>query len=1061
MRRPRPIPRPQVPPGPLRDLKDLLYELYLQAGAPSLDEITALIAADDDLAGAPGRDTVRRIVGEPVPPPAQADVVAVATVLARSGGWAPEDAVQRVRELWVKSRMDVPAGTPVGELTDPFALEVHRPIVIESAAGAPELPVLPPYLAREHDRRLAEITARVVDGQSAIVSLVGGSSTGKTRACWEAVQGLPAGWRLWHPIFPDRAAAFLSELERVRPRTVVWLNDAQLYLRTAQPAVGEQVAAGLRDLLRAPGRGPVLVLATLWPEHWDLLTVPTAADPYAQARALLAGSLVRVPESFGGTRPAELAEAAQRDPRLAQAVKEARDGHIAQYLAGVPALLERYQAAPPPARALIDAAVDARRLGHGPALPHALLEVAAPGYLTDQEWAQTRDDWFEEALAYTAQPCRGALGPLTRSKPRPAPVPRGADTAPHARTEAPRYRLADYLEQAGRRQRADALPPRSLWEALAASADVDDLAVIADQADARGLYRDAAQMRKYAVAAGHSTAALRLVSRARTIDPRLAGHAAEWVAARQSLGDPRDVARLVRALWKAGAGQSVGPLADRAAAHMSVDDPHGIGELLLELWKAGAEQAISTLAGRAAAHAPLDQVGGVAHLLKELRRVNAEQAVTDLAGRAAAHAPVDEPGAVAALLRNVHEAGCGQAVATLLSRDPAERVALDDTSGVARLLKALRQVDAGQAVAVLAGRIADHASLDNAYRLADLLKGMRKVGAEQPLTLLADRAAAHAPLSNVLEAAHLLHALHEVGSGTAVTALAGRVAGGAPLDRPGDVANLLRALWKVGAGDAVTALAGRAAADVPLGHPGEIARLLRALHGANAEESTAVLTRRACDHVTLGSPGDVARLIRALRELPGNDGAIASLLARAPADQVALTDPGGVAYLLEELRAVDAAPTIASLLARRPAVQVALDLPGDIARLVRALKAAGAVEAAARLADRAAQVPLDEPAGIARLIRALGEGGTAHAAAALAERAALIPLDRPHHADALSQALQKVGAEHAVATLAERAATAGAFTIFLDAAPGRAERFRFGRAHDGTPEPAWQWHDLL
>ncbi|MCQ0008158.1 hypothetical protein [Actinomadura madurae] len=303
MRRPRPIPRPQVPPGPLRDLKDLLYELYLQAGAPSLDEITALIAADDDLAGAPGRDTVRRIVGEPVPPPAQADVVAVATVLARSGGWAPEDAVQRVRELWVKSRMDVPAGTPVGELTDPFALEVHRPIVIESAAGAPELPVLPPYLAREHDRRLAEITARVVDGQSAIVSLVGGSSTGKTRACWEAVQGLPAGWRLWHPIFPDRAAAFLSELERVRPRTVVWLNDAQLYLRTAQPAVGEQVAAGLRDLLRAPGRGPVLVLATLWPEHWDLLTVPTAADPYAQARALLAGSLVRVPESFGGTRP--------------------------------------------------------------------------------------------------------------------------------------------------------------------------------------------------------------------------------------------------------------------------------------------------------------------------------------------------------------------------------------------------------------------------------------------------------------------------------------------------------------------------------------------------------------------------------------------------------------------------------------------------------------------------------------------------------------------------------------------------------------------------------------
>jgi hypothetical protein len=49
----------------LRELKDLLYEVYLAAGAPSLDEIAADIAAADALPGAPGRDTVRRCIGAP------------------------------------------------------------------------------------------------------------------------------------------------------------------------------------------------------------------------------------------------------------------------------------------------------------------------------------------------------------------------------------------------------------------------------------------------------------------------------------------------------------------------------------------------------------------------------------------------------------------------------------------------------------------------------------------------------------------------------------------------------------------------------------------------------------------------------------------------------------------------------------------------------------------------------------------------------------------------------------------------------------------------------------
>jgi hypothetical protein len=196
--------------------------------------------------------------------------------------------------------------------------------------------------------------------------LVGGSSTGKTRACWEAIQALPDDWRLWHPIDPTRPEAAADALPAVGPRTVIWLNEAQYYLLTPASDLGERVAAGLRELLRDRERRPVLLLGTIWPEYWATLTTPPAAgqpDPHAQARALLSGSDIAVSDAF--TEPALRAvqAAAKTDPRLAEAVRQAQDRHITQYLAGGPALLERYRNAPAPAKALIEAAMDARRMG--------------------------------------------------------------------------------------------------------------------------------------------------------------------------------------------------------------------------------------------------------------------------------------------------------------------------------------------------------------------------------------------------------------------------------------------------------------------------------------------------------------------------------------------------------------------------------------------------------------------------------------------------------------------------------------------------------------------------
>ena len=78
------------------------------------------------------------------------------------------------------------AGRALNEVNDPFALEVHRPVQPEDPQ--PGLPALPAYVPREHDMELGPVVRAAAEGSSGIAVLVGGSSTGKTRACWEALQ---------------------------------------------------------------------------------------------------------------------------------------------------------------------------------------------------------------------------------------------------------------------------------------------------------------------------------------------------------------------------------------------------------------------------------------------------------------------------------------------------------------------------------------------------------------------------------------------------------------------------------------------------------------------------------------------------------------------------------------------------------------------------------------------------------------------------------------------------------------------------------------------------------
>ncbi|MEU9778002.1 hypothetical protein [Streptomyces sp. NPDC047968] len=884
-------------PPALCELKELLYEVYLAAGAPSLDEITGAIAADDGLDGAPGRDTVHRVITDGERSGQQADVVAVASVLARRAVWDVPDLVGRVRELWVQARMARGAGRPVGDFRGNVGLVLDGGLgvhpVLDTDGARDRFGVLPAYVPRDHDARLKAVVDAAKAGRSGIAVLVGGSSTGKTRALWEAVGALPDSWRLWHPLTPTAPDAALAELSDIAPRTVVWLNEAQHYL--GPDVLGERVAAGLRELLTDPSRAPVLVLGTLWPERWDTLTT---RDRHAGARELLGGHKIDVPDAFTPADLAALDAADGADPRLVEAARRADDAQVAQYLAGAFVLLDRYKAARGATLALIHAAMDARRLGAGLHIPLDWLADAAPGYLTDTEYHALDDDWLSEALAYVTTPCNGIPGiltPVNTSRPRnqrrnrrPAASGIPVDRPGHS-PQGPHYLLADYLDQHGRHHRTEAILPIDFWTAAAHHAHPTDMTALGDAAWRRGLYRDAAQLHKHATTHGNPHAAAALVTHLHSLHPT-DYHPAQWAAAHAALDDPGAVARLLQGLREAGADEQAGVLLARdPAAHAALDDPGAVDRLLQGLREAGAdEQAGVLLARDPAAHAALDDPLAVAVLLEGLREAGAHEQVRALAERVAAHAALDDPYAVAWLLKGLREAGAHEQAGVLLARDPAAHAALDAPFApdvVAWLLKGLREAGAHEQVRALAERASAHAALDAPYAVARLLQGLREAGAdEQAGVLLARDPAAHAALDAPLAVAALLQELREAGADEQAGVLLARDP------------------------------AARAALDDPLA----VAALLQELREAGADEQATALAERVAAHAALDAPYAVARLLQELREAGAHEQA-GVLLARDPAARAALDDPLAVAALLQELREAGAHEQATALAERLPA----------------------------------------------------------------------------------------------------------------------------------------------
>jgi hypothetical protein len=171
------------------------------------------------------------------------------------------------------------------------------------------------------------------------------------------------------------------------------------------------------------------------------------------------------------------------------------------------------------------------------------------------------------------------------------------------------YRLADYLDQSGRRIRGGQTPPPDFWTAVADCAHPGDLIILADAAHRHGLYRNTAQLHKRATTSGDPYAARRLIGNLHRLHP--SDHRpARWAVIHVALDNPHGVAGLLNMLREAGAHEQVSALVARdPAAHVALDNPHGVTALLNVLRRAGAQEQAAMLADRAARAA--EQAGAV------------------------------------------------------------------------------------------------------------------------------------------------------------------------------------------------------------------------------------------------------------------------------------------------------------------------------------------------------------------------------------------------------------------------------------------------------------------
>ena len=305
----------------------------------------------------------------------------------------------------------------VEEVTDRALLGIHEAIPLPAGTAA-ELGLsedLPLYVPRDVDSDL-RTALQAASRTGGFMLLVGPAAAGKTRCAYEALRSVLPRWQFLMP----GDAPTLNELVAGGAdlqKSVVWLDEIQRFLTGPD----RLTALTMRRLL-ADTAHPVVLIGTVWPDVYDRL------------RSVVSGGREGIGEGFD-SNSREVLELARRfslgamsegewaraeelspaDPRIAQASRHRGHAELTQLLSAAPELVQRWEQGDDPfGKAVISAAVAARRCGHPETIPSATLKALSEEYLTGLNRAAAGDTWFLQALEWACRPVHnsGGIAPL-------------------------------------------------------------------------------------------------------------------------------------------------------------------------------------------------------------------------------------------------------------------------------------------------------------------------------------------------------------------------------------------------------------------------------------------------------------------------------------------------------------------------------------------------------------------------------------------------------------------------------------------------------------------------
>jgi hypothetical protein len=288
----------------------------------------------------------------------------------------------------------------VADCTDPVALGVHR------AAGGDGVPdQAPVFVPRDVSEQLE---AMLVPGR--FVLLVGESTAGKTRTAYEAMRARAGDRLLIEPAGRQAILAAIEAAQQARRSSVIWLDDLERFLGT-----GGLSRTDIRNLLRGGAR-PHCILATMRSEEYArFMRIQYRGPDHLSAETQRQGEeVLRLARQIHLSRSwsaseVQRASAYVADPRIGEALQQARRFGVAEYLAAGPKLLRDWQDAwavggHPRGAALVAAGVLARRSGIHRPLSETVLTRVAQSLLDERGGTLLRPEPLSEALAWATAP---------------------------------------------------------------------------------------------------------------------------------------------------------------------------------------------------------------------------------------------------------------------------------------------------------------------------------------------------------------------------------------------------------------------------------------------------------------------------------------------------------------------------------------------------------------------------------------------------------------------------------------------------------------------------------